>query len=674
MPVTGLPPDIRADIQGQISGQVAIGVGSIQVGPACGSVVSALDPSARPRAHPRAGPVFVRPRSAGPFLDRHIEVAAATSAVAAAQGIDLCGAAGLGKTTLLRRLAETLDTSAFPSGLAYVADGRQPSADILRSLYHTFYETEHPYEPSEGEVAQALQPVRALILVDDANADRDATERIAAAVPASVLVVASPERLVWGDARSVPLHGLPTDEALELLASQIGRRLTPEEKPAAEAICAAVAGSPLCLLQAAAMVRDDGKALAQVAQDAAADPAVGCLTPESLRALPEPEHRVLCALAVLAGAATRAEHVAAIAGIPSATGPLDTLRKRHLVEEEDFHYRLTGGVAEAVARAWDVSSWSDRALAHFLGWAEAHAADAGAVVDEADALAATLARSEQAARHDDTILLGRSMDSALAEKGRWGLWGIALQRVLAAARASGGRSAEAWALHQQGTRAICLGQNELARLCLNEAIILRDSLQERTAATLSRHNLEAMAATPVEIRRPERAKGGPAAKPRSTPKPVSTRLLAVTAVAALAVIGAAVWLGTRTTQPEEAPPTTLLTGLSLQRASIRAGDTTEATLTLSEPAPKNLTVRISVDTPRWADVQSSVQVPAGSNSAAFGVRAHPAKDLGNVPRSVLITATLGKTRPRTVKLIIEVWESVVRLDLPQANQPRVRPG
>ena len=85
--------------------------------------------------------------------------------------------------------------------------------------------------------------------------------------------------------------------------------------------------------------------------------------------------------------------------------------------------------------------------------------------------------------------LGRLLEGALVIGARWGAWKIALERCLAAAKATGDRSSEACALHEMGTRSVCLGESSTARTLLRQALTLREALNEEEAAASSRRNL-----------------------------------------------------------------------------------------------------------------------------------------------------------------------------------------
>jgi hypothetical protein len=76
---------------------------------------------------------------------------------------------------------------------------------------------------------------------------------------------------------------------------------------------------------------------------------------------------------------------------------------------------------------------------------------------------------------------------------------MVLEHCLLAAKATGDRTAEAWALHEIGSRAICVGETRGARSALSDALKLRESAAERDAAAASRNNLGFVLAPAFEL-------------------------------------------------------------------------------------------------------------------------------------------------------------------------------
>jgi hypothetical protein len=89
----------------------------------------------------------------------------------------------------------------------------------------------------------------------------------------------------------------------------------------------------------------------------------------------------------------------------------------------------------------------------------------------------------------DVIELARLAEMPMARGSRWGAWEQVLFAALQAARRLPDPSAEAWALHQLGTRAMLRDDLATARPMLHDALARREALGERDASLITRHNL-----------------------------------------------------------------------------------------------------------------------------------------------------------------------------------------
>jgi hypothetical protein len=504
------PRNVEAHIQGEISGQVAVGNYILQIGSVHGGVVNFAPPEQQPRPRPRPTPVFLRPRPFPGLLDREAEVGAASASLQSATPVEFHGEAGLGKTTLLRHLAHHPPDTPFPDGVIYLSARHQPVADLLQSLFDAFYESDTPFKPTDAQVRHALQGKQALILLDDVDLARDEVEALMDAAPGCPFLLASPERRLWGEGHAVALRGLPSDDALTLVERELGRPLTSEERTSAQALCTALEGHPLRILQASAMAREEGRSLAEVAHRTQTPSPAEALTTEALDSLPKPERQVLAALAALGGAPLRAEHLAALTGLADAVPVLETLMRRGLVQAHSPRYSLAGALGEDLQQMWDLTPWAERALAHFATWAEGHQSAPDRLLEEADAVLQVVGWGGGAGRWAEVLRLGRAVEGALVLGRRWGAWAQVLQWVLQAARALGDRAAEAWTLHQLGSRALCLGRAEEARASFSQALRMREAIGDRAGAAVTRHNLNLLpGAPPAPPRKPPAPKAGP---------------------------------------------------------------------------------------------------------------------------------------------------------------------
>jgi hypothetical protein len=566
-PPISVAEGVEVHIGGEISGQVAIGNNILQIGSVHGGVVNVAMPEQRPQPRPRPTPVFLRPRPFPGLLDRDLEVRDATRALRSGTPVAFHGQAGLGKTALLRHLAHHGVGEAFPDGVVYLSARRQGMEDLLQSLYDVFYESEVSFKATEGEVRQGLGGRRALIIMDDVELGREEVGVLLDAAPESEFVLASSGRCLW-EGRAIGLEGLPARDGVALVEREMGRELDEEERGAAEGICQALEGHPLRILQAAAMVREERLSLEEVARWVESSEAGDGLTEEMVGGLPEAQRRTLAVLASLGGATLSGERIGEIAGLADVTPVLEGLERRGLVQSHSPRYSLAGGVGEVLAGAWKLEGWRERALAGLTRWAEG-VREPEEVVEEAEGIAAILEWAVGAGRWEEVVRLGRAVEGGLALGGRWGAWGRILEWVREGAREGarslGDEGMEAWALHQGGTRALCLGEEGTARRWLVRALRLREGMGDEAGAAVTRHNLDLLLGPPGP---PEASEGGEAAPtatagaaPAASGVPLFIKAaLAFLAVALLSFGGWYVWPWSRptpTVAPTETPTPSL---------------------------------------------------------------------------------------------------------------------
>ena len=377
---------------------------------------------------------------------------------------------GGGKTSVLRRLSHLAATT-LEDGVVYLRAAGWPREDVERFLFDAFYESDAPYQPTPFELRRGLADRHALVVLDDVDQQRDEVGELLDSAPGCRFVLASEQPEPWGEARTLALGGLGAQAAVTLLERELGRPLREEEGAQATDLCRRLAGHPLSILRAAALARAGDLPLG----------APGELEEELRAGLDDEERRILRAVDLLAPAAVHVDDVAAIAGVPDAAAVLERLRAR--------------GVAQAHSPRWSATltpaprGGADEVL--LLRRARerlAHDADDRPIDDVPVVLAALRAGDGGAADRRDALALARAADPLLTRSGRWGAWRIALERACTAAETSGDRAAAAWALHQLGTRAGCLGERDGAAR-LERALALRRDLGDEAGAAVSEHNL-----------------------------------------------------------------------------------------------------------------------------------------------------------------------------------------
>ena len=187
------------------------------------------------------------------------------------------------------------------------------------------------------------------------------------------------------------------------------------------------------------------------------------LIAELLVSIDEKQRRALLALTALPGVPLTAQHVSGIAELADVEPALRTLARRGLVSSSESRHRLADGVADQLRRTEDLKPWVNRAITYFTAWAERYRRSPGRLLEDSEALLAVQQYAADARRWAEVLRVGTLLEGALVTGARWGAWVICLERCLAAAKALGDRSAEAWALHEIGTRALCVGDPGTAR-------------------------------------------------------------------------------------------------------------------------------------------------------------------------------------------------------------------
>ena len=471
-------------LYGSIGGQVAVGHYILHIGEPCGGVIEQT-PGDAAHVRPRPTPILLGPGMARGLLDRREELTAALSAVDVGLSIAVSGEPGVGKTAFLRQLAHHSGAAAFVDGIVYLMARHQPAADLRQGLFEAFYETTGFYKPTEPQIRRALQDKQALILLDDVDLAQHELERLVDVAPRSAFAIVTREARPLSEVRAVVLRGLPTNDAALLLEREVGRTLSVSERSAAAALCATLEGHPLRVRQAAAIIRDHGGSIEELARDLGPEQ----LLTEVMASIDEKQRRVLLALAALPNVPLQLHHVSGLADVTDIEPSMAALAHLGLVARSDSRYRLVHGVGDRLRHTDDLNPIVNRAITYFTAWAERYRRNRDTLLDDCDALLRAQQHATDMRRWGEALRLGQLLECALVAGARWGAWAIALERCLAAARSMGDRSAEAWALHEIGTRALCLGETGAARTLLGQALSLRETLDDSDATAASRRNL-----------------------------------------------------------------------------------------------------------------------------------------------------------------------------------------
>ena len=582
------PPHIEAQIAGNVSGQVAVGSYIVQNNVDHGGVVFVAAPGETPVPRRRPLPVLLGGRVPA-IIGRRAEISTIIEALGTSAPVELHGPAGIGKTALLKAVIGDRRAHAPDSSAVYHSAVGEPASDTLQFLFDAFYECSAPFKPTDAQIRVALADTRGLVVVDDASWSRDELSTVLDAVPLASALFASPRQSLWGTGLAMAVPGLDSDDAVALLAREIGRPLGPEETGAAQSTTAAIGREPLAVLQLASLVRTVGRQLAMVAADLQGDPSPAQEVARRLASsLTHDERRVLDALEAAGGATLTAAHLAALTGLADVQPCIDALVELRLAQAHSPRYSAT--------RARPPGPEALRAAVAGLG-------ASGDDIDQMAELAGAvvLAVRSAVARSDwqGVVSLGRLSETGLILGRRWGAWAEVLEAQRTAAHALGQGAAEAWALHQLGTRALCLDNRAEAEIVLTRALELRQALGDDEGAAATRHNLELLKGPP-----PAGEADGPAPPP--PPPPPTRRVRGGAIVAGIVVLAVAALLlaraGIRSAGPPRPGRLVALDGdVDFGPVDVGAGGSLRSVPFVNDGARPLRTARLMVDGPQRDD-------------------------------------------------------------------------
>lgn len=498
------PSEVNVRIGGDFNGQMIIGNDNqlyhYVYNVAHGGV---LNVATAPTIQPKSTPLVVKPKPLARLLDRQAVLSKVQTALNDHLTLELYAEQGFGKTALMQHIAHQDDfTEQFTDGVVYLPVGKQPAADLLQSLYDEFYEASPPFKPSYAQVRQALRDKQSLIILNGLNLDKEDGEWLLNALPSCTFVLVSLTRIYWQQGEVIALEGLPLPESIALMQIELGRALSETEQAAAKALWTALLGNPLQLRRIAAQVKKEDCSLMALVQsmqaaaqglareappeNAASQPALSeqALFQTIATRLTPQQQAVLAMMGAMGGVALSAQQSMAITQMPETAQVLQELAQQHLIESAAVgnSYQLSPDLIQAVPQSFDPQPWLTRTTDYFTRETIAQPGSQEAVIHLLD-------WTQSTGQWQQSVTLARHVDPLLALNGQWQQWQEVLSLGLEAAQQAGDHTAEAWMLHQIGTRSLAIGETAQADIALTQALHLREQLGDVAGAAVTRHNL-----------------------------------------------------------------------------------------------------------------------------------------------------------------------------------------
>ena len=194
-------------------GQFFIGKLFMQNGSVHGDILFRSTAVTLHHAYPR--PVLIRPNQPENFLGRQPEREKAIKAAQEGDALLFCGPSRVGKTWLLRQLSHELPP--HPDGLVFILATGKRLDELLQTIFEQFYfyKNHHIVAPMAVERQQALQPIQALILLDDIQLNVGQVDYLLDLLPNCSFLFTSKKTLLSNNIQTHFLNPIPLDNAID---------------------------------------------------------------------------------------------------------------------------------------------------------------------------------------------------------------------------------------------------------------------------------------------------------------------------------------------------------------------------------------------------------------------------------------------------------------------------
>lgn len=518
-----------------------------------------------------AGGTYVQPAPAAPRIERNPTKPRAPRPLAAFRNrqraiLDmhgelrpdgvawLRGAHGSGRSTLLRQLGNQPAAAAMPDGVLLL-DGRfqvRHPDDLLQRLFERFFTSDTTVRVTPDTARAWLGQVTALLLLDSLPFSADELVRLSDDLrPSAVIITAnSPAPAVLPD---VLLGPMPRADAVALLEDYDHES---DSSKNINRLCAALDDLPLPIILAARLISqqhiNSGRLATTLQRNAHLPPLTRIIT-EILYYLDPEAQQVLAAIARIGGTVGDSTLLAATSQLPlTQVTPLlnDCIQLGLVSGSNDRYSAATPGIRSTLDQLLPPGDERERAARYLLGALATRRDNAAWLQYQRDNLLAAAETLHRTGNPAGAAQLAQAIHGTVVAQGHFGTWGELVALVGDSATQSGDSHLQAWALHEQGTRAGLLGNLDAALRDLDAARDLRARHGDAQGAHLSQANLAYFAALvpppPPVAAAPVPPPVPPTAEPAAEPAAASGGrggifAAGVLLVLLLVLIGAAGW-------------------------------------------------------------------------------------------------------------------------------------
>ncbi len=488
----------NANIQvgGNVEGNIVVGDNNFVVNNNHGTIVHQAALSTQRRSLSPQPP----PEPEG-FVGRKRELKQVEDWIAQDKVVIIQGVDGIGKTSLIKQVANSEAAKSQPDGVVFVdaldEEGNLLEfGDLTQRIFDALFESQPHQKVDLSSARTHLSNTHPLVLLNSITLTPQNLNQLQNLFSkAPILIATENPLLLRGRPSSLALGPLDHADSLALLASLTNV----EDQATLDQIATLLENVPAALSIVADTLRTNILSLADVSERLRSyTPKEGNKTKAAVErafqllysTLTEEEREMLEQVAAAFGVSVDRKWLESEYGGSVVSEKLESVG---LLHANSPRLRLMPGLKPILLQGRDVTKQRERLLNHLLTELKTRWNDFEFIKDELGNLLGLLAWSAAQGQWSNVAALGRAIDPYLTLSGHWDAWRKTLDNIQQAANELKDLALQGWVLHQLGTYEIGMGNLTAARGFLEQAISIRKKLGDETGLTYSQHNQQMIA-------------------------------------------------------------------------------------------------------------------------------------------------------------------------------------